>query len=103
MPGEDYIVDNGHLVAWSTKYTLERAASGGFRSTIASGEGLVCRFTSPGTVLIQTRDPVSFPADKNRKKHDAKSGARVRSYFISFRECLLEAGEDRRSDRNGPV
>jgi hypothetical protein len=32
IEGERYIVDNGHLVAWNTKYTLERVASGGIIS-----------------------------------------------------------------------
>ncbi|KAI9644201.1 hypothetical protein NHQ30_007555 [Ciborinia camelliae] len=39
--GERYIVDNGHLVAWNTKYILERVASGGIISGLSSGEGLV--------------------------------------------------------------
>jgi len=57
---EKYIVDNGHLVAWNCKYVLERVASGGIISGITSGEGLVCKFTGPGTVYIQTRNPVAF-------------------------------------------
>jgi len=57
--GERYIVDNGHLVAWNTKYVLERVASGGIISGLSSGEGLVCKFTGPGTIFIQTRNPVS--------------------------------------------
>ncbi|KAH8599151.1 tryptophan RNA-binding attenuator protein-like domain-containing protein, partial [Bisporella sp. PMI_857] len=56
--GERYIVDNGHLVAWNTKYILERVASGGMMSGMVSGEGLVCKFTGPGTVFLQTRNPV---------------------------------------------
>lgn len=59
--GEKYIVDNGHLVAWNTKYILERVASGGMLSGFASGEGLVCKFTGPGTVFIQTRNAVCQP------------------------------------------
>ncbi|KAK4122502.1 DUF124-domain-containing protein [Parathielavia appendiculata] len=62
MDGEKYIVDNGHLVAWNTKYVLERVSSGGLISGIASGEGLVCKFTGPGTVFIQTRNAKSFTA-----------------------------------------
>lgn len=60
--GEKYIVDNGHLVAWNTKYILERVASGGIISGLASGEGLVCKFTGPGTVFIQTRNSAAFSA-----------------------------------------
>ena len=56
-PGERYVVDTGHLVAWegSTQYTLRKAASGFFRSMI-SGEGIVAEFTGPGELLIQTRN-----------------------------------------------
>ncbi|OAA68171.1 DUF124 domain containing protein [Niveomyces insectorum RCEF 264] len=62
VEGEKYIVDNGHLVAWNTKYVLERVASGGIISGLASNEGLICKFTGPGTVYIQTRNPKSFGA-----------------------------------------
>src|SRR5690554_2984113 len=41
--GEKYIVDNGHLVAWNTKYVIERVASGGLISGFAAAEGLVCK------------------------------------------------------------
>ncbi|KAJ6257314.1 hypothetical protein Dda_8203 [Drechslerella dactyloides] len=61
-PGEQYIVDNGHLVAWNCKYQIERIASGGIISALSSNEGLVCRFTGPGTVFIQTRNPGEFGA-----------------------------------------
>lgn len=60
MDGEKYIVDNGHLVAWNTKYVMERVASGGIISGFASAEGLVCKFTGPGTVFIQTRNAKAF-------------------------------------------
>jgi uncharacterized protein (AIM24 family) len=43
--GEKYIVDNGHLVAWTAQYVIERVASGGILSNVAAGEGLVCKFT----------------------------------------------------------
>lgn len=59
VEGERYIVDNGHLVAWNVKYVMERVSSGGIIAGLASGEGLVCKFTGPGTVFIQTRNPVS--------------------------------------------
>ena len=57
MPGEQYVVDTGHLVAWegTTQYTLRKAASGFFRS-LMSGEGIVAEFTGPGELLIQTRN-----------------------------------------------
>src|SRR5262249_19504804 len=56
-PGERYVVDTGHLVAWegTTQYTLRKAASGFFRSMV-SGEGIVAEFSGPGEILIQTRN-----------------------------------------------
>jgi len=56
-PGERYVVDTGHLVAWegTTQYTLRKAAAGFFRSMV-SGEGIVAEFTGPGELLIQTRN-----------------------------------------------
>ncbi|TDZ67219.1 Uncharacterized protein CTRI78_v003068 [Colletotrichum trifolii] len=62
LDGEKYVVDNGHLVAWNVKYIMERVASGGIISGISSGEGLVCKFTGPGTVFIQTRNAKHFSA-----------------------------------------
>lgn len=60
-PGERYVVDTGHLVAWegSTQYTLRKAASGFFRSLV-SGEGIVAEFNGPGEILIQTRNLAAF-------------------------------------------
>ncbi len=62
-PGEEFIVDNGHLVAWpdTMDYKIEKA-SAGWISSFTSGEGLVCRFRGPGRVLIQTRNPKGFGA-----------------------------------------
>ncbi len=50
--GEQFIVDNGHLVAWTCPYSIERAG-GSLSSGMHSGEGLVCRFTGPGLIYIQ--------------------------------------------------
>ncbi len=57
QPGERYVVDTGHLVAWegTTQYTLRKAAAGFFRSMM-SGEGIVAEFNGPGELLIQTRN-----------------------------------------------
>ncbi|MDR0356729.1 MAG: TIGR00266 family protein [Deltaproteobacteria bacterium] len=60
-PGEERIIDNGHLVAWpaTMNYKIEKAASGIINS-LTSGEMLVCRFTGPGDVLIQSKNPSAF-------------------------------------------
>ncbi|KAL4921777.1 DUF124-domain-containing protein [Aspergillus aurantiobrunneus] len=60
VEGEEYFVDNGHLVAWNCKYKIERVASGGIISNVSAGEGLACRFTGPGTVYLQTRNLAAF-------------------------------------------
>ncbi len=55
--GEKYIVDTGHIVAFedTISYTIKKAAKGLF-STVASGEGLVCEYSGPGKIWIQTRN-----------------------------------------------
>ena len=60
-PGERYVVDTGHLVAWeaTTQYTLRKAAAGFWRSMM-SGEGIVSDFVGPGEILIQTRNLEAF-------------------------------------------
>jgi len=44
-PGQEYVVDNFHLVAWESTitYTITKAAAG-WISSFTSGEGFVCRF-----------------------------------------------------------
>ena len=65
-PGEEYIVDTGHIVAFeeSVDYRLEKATGksqgvGGFLKGMVqsalSGEGFVCRYRGPGRIYIQTR------------------------------------------------
>lgn len=58
--GQQHIVDNGHLVAWSCDYAIERAGGGGGFTSMKTGEGMVCRFTGPGSVYIQTRNMEEF-------------------------------------------
>lgn len=60
-PGEEMIVDNSHLVAWSERlnYTIDKASKG-WVSSFTSGEGVVCKFVGPGSVYIQTRNPGAF-------------------------------------------
>jgi uncharacterized protein (TIGR00266 family) len=60
-PGEPYVVDSGHVVAFTDgiQYSIKKAARGLF-STLASGEGLVCMFSGPGTIWMQTRNVRGF-------------------------------------------
>ncbi len=61
-PGERYVVDTGHLVAWegTTQYQLRKAAASGWLRSLVSGEGIVADFMGPGEILIQTRNLASF-------------------------------------------
>lgn len=61
-PGEQYVVDTGHLVAWEgqMQYQTRKAAKSGFFKSFLSGEGLVAEFSGPGELLIQTRNLRAF-------------------------------------------
>lgn len=70
-PGEEYIVDTGHIVAFehTVGFRIEKATGqsqgvGGFlkgmvQSTLA-GEGFVCRYRGPGSIYLQTRQLPGF-------------------------------------------
>ncbi|MHC4509263.1 MAG: TIGR00266 family protein [Planctomycetota bacterium] len=60
QPGQKYIVDTGHMVAFAegVGYGVKRV--GGLKSTLFSGEGLVCELTGPGKIMIQTRSADAF-------------------------------------------
>lgn len=56
-PGENYIVDCGHIVAFEAGVTYKiKAAAKGLFSTMASGEGLVGEYSGTGKIWIQTRN-----------------------------------------------
>jgi len=61
-PGEQYVIDTGHLVAWEghMQYNLRKAAKSGFLRSFLSGEGMVAEFNGPGEILIQTRNLAAF-------------------------------------------
>lgn len=60
--GQKYVVDTGHMVAFAegVGYNVKRV--GGLKSTLFSGEGLVCELTGPGKIYIQTRSADAFLA-----------------------------------------
>ncbi len=62
-PGETYVVDTGHLLAFeeSVDYRVKTAGKGLF-STVASGEGLVAEFSGAGRIWIQSRNLSGFAA-----------------------------------------
>ena len=51
----EYVVDTGHIVAFTEglDYGVEKV--GGYKSLFFSGEGLVCRFRGQGKLWMQTR------------------------------------------------
>ncbi len=55
-PSKPMKVDNGHLVAFTEGVSYGIAASGGMKSTMFGGEGLVLQLTGEGKVWIQTRN-----------------------------------------------
>ena len=58
--GESYTIDNGHMVAFDQSVTYKVKRVGGLKSTLFSGEGLVCSFTGPGRLFMQTRSEDAF-------------------------------------------
>ncbi len=59
--GERFIVDTGHLVAFTEGMPQQiRRVSRGIKTLLFSGEGVVSEFTGPGTVWTQSRSSQSF-------------------------------------------
>jgi len=58
--GQKYTVDTGHMVSFDegVGYNVKRV--GGLKSTLFSGEGLVCELTGPGKIMIQSRSADAF-------------------------------------------
>ena len=58
--GETYIVDTGHMVAFDENVNYRVTRVGGLKSTLFSGEGLVCELTGPGRIFLQSRSDDAF-------------------------------------------
>jgi len=57
----DFVVDNGHIVAFEDTLDFTNTKfGGGILQSILGGEGLVCRFAGSGKLWIQTRNPQGF-------------------------------------------
>ena len=61
-PGERYVVDTGHLVAFQNtiQYTLRKASQQGWLKSMVGGEGVVAEYTGPGDLYLQTRSVEAF-------------------------------------------
>jgi uncharacterized protein (TIGR00266 family) len=55
-----YICDTGHVVAFTQGLNFDVRRVGGWKSTILSGEGLVCEFKGAGDLYLQTRSTQAF-------------------------------------------
>ena len=60
LPGEEYIVDTGHVVAFDSTITYDVKAFGGIKSFFFGGEGLIVRMKGPGRIFYQTRNYPAF-------------------------------------------
>ncbi len=58
--GEGYTVDTGHMVAFDDTMRYSVSRSGGWKTTLFSGEGLVCKLEGPGRFYMQTRSEDAF-------------------------------------------
>lgn len=59
-PGQELVVDTGHVVAFTDGVEYSVGKVGGLRSLVAGGEGLVLKFNGRGQVWVQTRNLSSF-------------------------------------------
>jgi uncharacterized protein (TIGR00266 family) len=58
--GQTMIVDNFHLVAFSSTCNYRVVKFGGLKETLLGGEGLVTEITGPGDIYIQTKNLNEF-------------------------------------------
>ena len=59
-PGEQLVMDTGHMVAFDATMGYNVRTVGGLKQTLFSGEGLVVDLTGPGTIYMQTRNFGAF-------------------------------------------
>jgi uncharacterized protein (TIGR00266 family) len=55
-----YICDTGHVVAFGSGLTYDVRRVGNWKSTLLSGEGLVCEFRGAGDLYMQSRSTQAF-------------------------------------------
>jgi len=55
-----YLCDTGHVVAFTQGLDFDVRPVGGWKSTLLSGEGLVCEFRGAGDLYLQTRSTQAF-------------------------------------------
>jgi uncharacterized protein (TIGR00266 family) len=55
--GDTYVIDTGHVVAFPEGMPYQVEKAGNWKSAILGAEGLITRFTGPGSLWLQTRSP----------------------------------------------
>ncbi len=60
LNNDRFIVDTGHIVAFTDGLSYNIKKVGNIKSTLFSGEGLVAEFNGTGTLWVQTRNSFSF-------------------------------------------
>ena len=70
--GQRYVVDTGHMLAFDESVSYKVRRVGGLKSTLFSGEGLVCDLTGPGRVWLQSRSADAFLSWLIRKLPSSK-------------------------------
>ncbi len=58
--GESWVIDTSHIVGFESTIDYKVQKSGGWKTTLLGGEGLVVNLTGPGRVYMQTRSPQAF-------------------------------------------
>ncbi len=56
----NYVVDTGHIVAFTDGLEYSVGKVGGYKSLFFSGEGFVCKFSGKGRLWLQTRQLGAF-------------------------------------------
>lgn len=60
-PGQEFVVDTGHLVAFDASIGYQVVKAGGsLKTTMFGGEGLVTHLTGPGRFITQSRSQDAF-------------------------------------------
>ena len=57
---QPYLCDTGHVVAFGEGLSYDVRRVGGWKSTLLSGEGLVCEFRGAGDLYLQSRSTQAF-------------------------------------------
>lgn len=70
----EYVVDTGHIVAFTEGLDYNISHIGGYKSLFFSGEGFVCRFTGQGKVWIQTKNSMALVGWADRFRRIEKKG-----------------------------